>query len=260
MVLQIDSSAPLRTSAELAVLVEAVLGAAAEDESRAIEWKGAFADLREQHSSFTVARAVLGMANRPVALARQDYGGLGYVVVGATPGSLEHQPQPDSAELLAAIGRYTGHGWPYFDPRVIRIEGKDVLVVVVQRPQDGDRIALLQRSYQPPKGPQVEEGTIFVRRPGATQRASRQELESLQDRLLAGIEATAAAGRRDERRREARELVAQLVHAGTQWTSAQRVLVLASPEAKNDRSSSSSGPTPTRAARWPRTARRWSKP
>jgi hypothetical protein len=123
-------------------LLRAVYEAAPEDESRAVEWKSGYADLTSSEASFAIARAVLGLANRPVAVAATLFEGVGYVVVGVEPGSLNGQQVPDSAELLNAVHRYTGHGWPYWDGRTLALDGVNVLVVTVEPPHEGDRIAL----------------------------------------------------------------------------------------------------------------------
>lgn len=215
MVLSIDTSRALRTPNQVLSLIQAVFEAAPEDESRSIEWKSAYTDLTSTEASFAISRAILGLANRPVAVAAASFEGVGYVLVGVEPGSLEGQQVPDSAELLNAIHRYTGHGWPYWDARTLTFNAVTVLVVTVEPPRDGDRMALLQKSYQPAKGPLVSEGTIFVRRPGATERASRAELEMLQDRLLSGSEAEGTALREATRKSELEKLSQTSCKPGT---------------------------------------------
>ncbi|MDI2036822.1 AlbA family DNA-binding domain-containing protein [Paenarthrobacter nitroguajacolicus] len=228
MVLSIDSSRALRTPDQVLSLVQAVFEAAPEDESRSIEWKSAYTDLTSTEASFAIGRAILGLANRPVAVAAASFEGVGYVLVGVEPGSLEGQQVPDSAELLNAIHRYTGHGWPYWDARTLTFNDVTVLVITVEPPRDGDRIALLQKSFQAAKGPMVSEGTIFVRRSGATERSSRAELEMLQDRLLAGSSEEGAAVREETWKRELRDIVTEIVQAGSGWADTMQILVMAS--------------------------------
>ena len=226
MVLSVDTTRPLRTPAQLVDLVSAVHKAAKEDESRAIEWKSGYPDIGSSEASFALARAILGLANRPVAVAAASFGGLGYVLVGVEPGAAAGQEVPDSAELFNAVRRYTGHGWPYWDARTVVFNDVDVLVITVEPPRAGDRIALLQKAYQPQNRALVPEGTIFVRQPGATERASRQEIEMLQDRLLSGSEAEAASSREAAKRRELRSVVTSIVHACQGWASTMEVLIL----------------------------------
>lgn len=225
--LQIDISRSLRTPDQLVELIRAVHNATPDDENRAVEWKRGYADLTGVDASFAIARAILGLANRPEAVARAAFEGVGYVLIGVEPGDLVGQPVPDSAEFLNAVRRFTGHGWPIWDPRSVMVEGKNVLVVTVEPPHAGDRIALLQKGYQG-KGSLVAEGTVFVRQPGATERASRAEMEMLQDRLLDGIAAQADVARTAERNQEIRILVADLVHAAEQWADAMQILTIMS--------------------------------
>lgn len=228
VVLKIDTSRALRTPDQVFSLIQAVYEAGPEDESRAIEWKSGYADLTTTDASFAISRAILGLANRPVAVAAASFEGVGYILVGVEPGSLNGQQMPDSAELLNAVHRYTGHGWPYWDARTLAFDGVSVLVVTVEPPHNGDRMALLQKSYQTTKGSLVPEGTIFVRQPGATERASRTELEMLQDRLLSGSEAEGVASREATRKSELREIIGNLVQAGNLWADTMQVLVISS--------------------------------
>lgn len=176
-------------------------------------------------ASFAISRAILGMANRSVRVAASAFEGVGYVVIGAEPGTLRGQAVPDSAELVNGLRRYTGHGWPLWDGRTVDVDGTGVLVVTVEPPRDGDRIALLQRSYQPPKKPMVPEGTVFVRQPGATERASKAELEMLQDRLVAGLTGQEAALKAD-RNEKIRRLVTAAVGASHRWADTWQTIVI----------------------------------
>lgn len=99
MVLVLDNSRALRTHDELVTLVAAILRADPTDETQAIERKRGFEDLTSTSSSFALARTVLGFANRPAATAASQFGGVGYIVVGAEPGSLVGQTIPDSAAV-----------------------------------------------------------------------------------------------------------------------------------------------------------------
>lgn len=226
MVLRIDSSRALRTHDQLAHLVDAILSADSSDESRSVEWKSQYADLLATESSFAIGRAVLGMANRPVAIARAHFEGVGYVVVGAEPGRLQGQAVPDSAMVTNSIGRYAGSGWPLWDSRTVSLQGHQILVITVESPRPGDRIALLQKSFQPARGPEVPEGTIFVRQAGLTDRARKRDIELLEERLLAGGVAHAELARGQDRDRQLRALIAEMVHAIHQWAATMEALVI----------------------------------
>lgn len=226
MVLKIDSSRALRTHDQLAQLVDAVLSADSSDESRAIEWKSQYANLLAPEAGFAIGRAVLGMANRPVTVARPHFEGVGYVLVGVEPGQLHGQIVPDSATVTNSIGRYAGNSWPLWDARTVSVRGHQILIVTVEPPRPGDRIALLQKSFQPARGSEVAEGTIFIRQSGFTDRAKKQDIEQLQERLLAGVAAQAEATRGLDRDRHLRSLIAETVHAIHQWASVMETLVI----------------------------------
>lgn len=210
MALDIDQSHSFRTSSQLRDLVRAVVSAAPADESRALEWKRGYSDLTSQEASFAISRAILGFANRMPEVAATQFEGAAYVVIGAEPGLLSGQNVPDSANVVNAIGRYSGQGFPLWDGREVAVDGITVFVVTVEPPRAGDRIALLQKDFQPSKGPLVKAGTVFVRQPGATERATKEEMESLQDRLLSG-------SRRDAHHAELRAAIDSTIGASRRW-------------------------------------------
>lgn len=226
MPLQVDTSRALRTYDQLVMLVRAVLNASADDESRAVEWKTGYADLTSPEASFAIARAILGMANRSVTASRAAFEGVGYILIGVEPSALIGQEVPDSAELMNSIHRFTGPGQPLWDPRTVAVDKVNVLVITVEPPRAGDRIALLHKSHQPRKGSQVLEGTVFVRQSGATERASRADMEMLQERLLAGAAAKEEIARTFELHREIRTLIADSVYAAHEWADSMQILAI----------------------------------
>ncbi|WP_167047552.1 RNA-binding domain-containing protein [Salinibacterium sp. ZJ454] len=232
MPLQLDTSHALRTHDQLASLIRAVLMASADDESRAVEWKTGYADITSTDASFAIARAILGMANRSIPAAQMAFEGVGYLLIGVEPSALLGQHVPDSAELVNAIRRFTGHGRPLWDPRTVSVDDKTVLVITVEPPRAGDRIALLHKSHQPRKGQLVPEGTVFVRQSGLTERASRADMEMLQERLLAGIAAAEETARTSEIHREIRTLIADSIHAANEWADSMQILVIMSANAR----------------------------
>lgn len=74
----------------------------------------------------------------------------------------------------------------------------------------------------------VPEGTIFIRQAGATERATRIDVEMLQDRLLSGAKAEGAISREAARKSELGEIVADLVQAGNRWADTMEILVMSS--------------------------------
>jgi hypothetical protein len=187
MALSIDTSEPLRTPRQLASLVRAVVNAEATDEKPNLEWKSIL-DIGKsgKQGHFSIARCILGMANRQVDNAATSFGGCGYLVVGAEPGGVTGVDIPDSESLEDWIERYTGDGGPRWSPHSVRIEDKTVLVVIVEPPKLGDPIFTLAKDFDSSKS-----GAIFVRRLGRTEHATPGDVRALSDRLLSGQEAVA---------------------------------------------------------------------
>lgn len=177
----IDTTRALRTDDELLRLVAAIHGSRAEaQETSWLEWKGSL-DLSTKEGKFTVAKAVLGFANRSVEDARLHCGGVAYMVVGVEPGAAVGIPAIDHADLTPGIKTYVAT--PRFTPRSIRFEGVEVLVVVVEPPEAGDSPHTLQKQYD-----KFHAGTVFHRGAARTAPAGPQEVEMLSRRLLQGVQ------------------------------------------------------------------------
>ena len=84
MPINLDTRAAIRHP-DLVRVVHAVVDADEHDEADWIEWKSDL-DLSTKRGCFSVARTILGMANRAPASASLACEGLGYIVVGAEPG------------------------------------------------------------------------------------------------------------------------------------------------------------------------------
>jgi hypothetical protein len=81
MTLRIDASRALTTHEELAALVRAIMAAQVKDELDWIEWKIA-GDLNKGPTQGTIARHILGLANRLPERAALHAGGWGYLIMG----------------------------------------------------------------------------------------------------------------------------------------------------------------------------------
>lgn len=178
--IDVPTDAALRGVAALQGLVDAVVRANEHDESDWIEWKGPL-DLATKGGCFHVARAVLGLANREPKRAQLVVEGLGYVVVGAEPGTLHGLTTVDPAKLGQLIEPYLGGAdGPAWTPAYIPVGTETVLVVTVEAPKPGDAIRLLRREFTP-----YRQGSVFVRKHGRTDLADAADMEALQRRLLA---------------------------------------------------------------------------
>jgi len=179
MSIEIDTAVALRGIDDLRRLVSAVVNASDHDEADWIEWKSTL-DLAGKEGCFQVARAILGLANRLPDRALLTCGGLGYVVVGAEPGSLLGIASVDPAILDEIIQPYLGGvGGPVWAPNYVRVEGKMVLVAVVESPRSDDPILTLRKAFK-----NYLSGTVFVRKHGRTAPADANDLDALQARLM----------------------------------------------------------------------------
>lgn len=177
----IDTTRALRTDDELLQLVAAIHGSRPEaQETSWLEWKSSL-DLNTAAGKFTVAKAVLGFANRSVEDARLNCGGVAYIVVGVEPGVAAGIPAIDHADLTPGIKTYAAT--PRFTPRTIRFDGVEVLVVVVEPPEPGDPQHTLQKQYD-----KFHAGVVFHRGAARTAPAGTKEVEMLERRLLLGAQ------------------------------------------------------------------------
>lgn len=154
-VLDIDTSSPLRSHRQLRALVKAVYDAETTDESDWIEWKS-FVDLNTHEGTGTIARHVLGLANRNPATAAGFVGGCGYVLIGIEPGTQHGIPQLDPADLEPRLEQFmSSDDAPVWQANWLG----DVLVVIVDPPFDGHPIHLLHKDFDG-----YQSGEVFVRR------------------------------------------------------------------------------------------------
>lgn len=181
MALDLDVSRPLRGIDGRRDLVHSVVGAHASDESDWLEWKTGL-DLNTKPGCFHVAKAILGMANRPVEAAARTCGGYGYLVVGVEPENLAGVEMPDPSQWIARVEVYlkgqTGPSWEWM---IVPVDGRDILVVTADPPQDGDPPWPLRKELDT-----YRSGTLFVRKPGKTEPALAEDVDALGRRMLAG--------------------------------------------------------------------------
>jgi hypothetical protein len=191
--LQIDTGKALRRQADLVALIRAVHGASEHDETVAVEWKSEL-DLSSKAGQFAIARAILGLANRTPDRAATMFEGYGYIVVGASPGSLAGVVSVDPARYAGGINDYVGDGrGPAWIPRHVEVDGVTVAVIEVDPPRPGDPIWPLRKEYtesaagdrQRPGGLR---GAVFVRKAARTDLASDDDIDALSKRAAVSIE------------------------------------------------------------------------
>lgn len=180
MAIPIDTSTALRGTNELRSLVDAITQATDHDEADWVEWKSSL-DLTTKDGCCAIARTVLGMANRMPERACQTCEGVGYMVIGAEPGSRHGIASVDPAIFEPLIESYVGGAdGPRWLPTYVVDDGKSVLVVTVETPRPGDRIFTLRKEFGGHKS-----GTVFVRKQGRTVPANAEDMDALQRRLTA---------------------------------------------------------------------------
>lgn len=187
--IDIDGTAPL-TPGRLVQLVEAVVKADHEDESAWVEWKSEL-DLNTRHGQFTLAKAILGFANRDPRLCTQPFAGTGYVIVGAEPGLANGIERVDLADLHPRLARYLGSPGPLWRHHYIPLPhapARSVLVVEIPAPRPGEMgYPLAAEGVESgPKATSAPSGTLFVRRGSKTDRANYNETMMLFERAAQG--------------------------------------------------------------------------
>lgn len=179
----IDTSREHRGPVDLERLVRAIWSGGEFDENHWIEWKSTL-DLSSTKGKATLAKAILGMANRQPDEAALVCRGLGYVIVGAGPGKNDQEFIPiDPSDLDQGLQQFLGatdiapqHAFEY-----LRIDGSDVLVVTVEAPRDGEPPFVFRRQSDG-----VADGAIFVRKKGRTIPAGSGEFDALMKRSRRG--------------------------------------------------------------------------
>jgi hypothetical protein len=176
MALNIDTTRAFRRPADKQTLVEAVFNAQPTDENDWLEWKSSL-DLATAEGRFTVAKHILGMANRLPDRAVLYAEGCGYVLVGVEPGNLVGLQPIDTAVLDQGLRAYLGSGGPQWSAEFVPFRGASVLMIIVEAPRWGDPIHCLHRDYR-----NFNAGAIFVRRRASTERADPTEVAALVQR------------------------------------------------------------------------------
>ncbi|MFC8822427.1 AlbA family DNA-binding domain-containing protein [Streptomyces rochei] len=182
MALNVDHSKAFRTPLQLRSLVEAVKLAGEHDENDWIEWKSNY-NLSEKQTKATLARHILAMANRSVEKSTQAANGYGYILVGVEPGAVTGVTTIDLADLESGIRPYLGPHGPEWIPSYVTVDDKEVLIIAVDPPKDGDPIHTLHKDYD-----KYYAGMIFVRRTAQTVIAGPGEVLRLSQRVQSSEE------------------------------------------------------------------------
>lgn len=182
-VLSIDTNKPARTRRAQTDLVRAVLDApTSEQETNWLEWKGTLG-LTSKAAEATIAKAVLGFANRSPDVAARTLEGCACLLVGVEPSALSGVAPIDQAKLEAGVNVYAGTGVDWSSDYV-EVDGKTVLVVTVEPPRWGDPIHPFRKGYLPDgkSADRMPAGAVFIRRSASTERATAADIDMLSAR------------------------------------------------------------------------------
>jgi len=183
--LDLDTTRALRSLDRQVALVRTIAAAPeGEPETDWVEWKSE-ADLSKKEWQATLARHVLGFANRLPDRAARSCEGTAYLLVGVEPGRIIGTRVHDVAKINAWLSAYVGSApdAPEWAATYVRVDDVDLLLITVEPPRWGDPIWTFRKEYAPTGGARaIREGTVFVRRQGSTDQADTKELRALTDR------------------------------------------------------------------------------
>lgn len=188
MALNISTDRQLRTPGQLRDLVNAIYGAAPEDEAHWVEWKCG-PQLSEKEGCAKAARFILAAANRPNRVADQVVGGCAYLVLGAEPGNVVATPLPDPAKVDDGLRRYLGTDGPLYGAQVVDMAGTPVVVMTVEPTTPVQRPFMGRGSFSSSRQI-IRDGAIYIRRNGLSPDADSAELAELfeaKQQALAGV-------------------------------------------------------------------------
>lgn len=174
--------------ADLTALVMSVLEDRAAQESDWLEWKSQ-ADLSQRLWQARIARFILAAANRPVTSSALPYQGSAFLLLGVEPGNAHGVSIVDPAVIEQCLARFLGPGGPVHRLDYVAIGSVTVAVVTVAQPVRGSRPYLARGSFSAER-PEIQDGRIYIRRPGVTKEAVAAEVdEMLTERVAARVAA-----------------------------------------------------------------------
>ena len=174
--LDFDTTDAPETPQDFCQFLDAIHAASDEDETDWLEWKSQF-DFSQSKDRFSLAKAVLGMANRQPEAAERYCQGFGYIVLGVEPSSHPGVSKTDPAKVTDGLEPYLGIDGPQWNHQYVAFRGIDVLIVSVNPPRHGDGLFCLMKTFD-----HHREGTIFVRKTGKTEPAKPQDIRWLVER------------------------------------------------------------------------------
>lgn len=159
---------------------DAVHTADPNDEDFWLEFK-ADLDPSTKPGSAALAKAIVAFANRDSERAAERFGGHGLIVVGLAPGVLPGTVNQDPAHTHHAVERWITQPGPDWHAVTHTYQGKRVMVFVVGPPKSGDPIHCIGKATD-----NLNDGDIYVRRSGLSERAKGADVQRLSARLSGG--------------------------------------------------------------------------
>lgn len=160
----IDITRAPRGEIAAAELVAAVARIGDLAERHYLELKGP-ADLNSKSSKQKVAKFILGAANRLTEQAAEAFEGCAVMILGISESGIGGLPPIEMLELSKVVQPFLGVPGPRWDVFRVPVEhsNKQVLVVVVEPPHDGQPVYLCRAS-----GEGLTDGRVYIRADGET--------------------------------------------------------------------------------------------
>lgn len=147
-------------------------------------------DLTTEAGRAKVAKFILGAANRMPDNAAKRFGGHALLVLGVAKGAVRGIPFFEAKDLERVVKKFIGADGPGWDfERVRGVEDRDVIVVIVDPPRQGDPMWTCYKD-----GPEnLKDGGIYIRADGETREAKGEEVRVLLRRAQLARPATEVA-------------------------------------------------------------------
>lgn len=162
-------------------LLDGIYAADPDDESEWVEFK-ALPDLTDKPGRAHLARAIVAFANRDPERAARWLEGYAVIVIGLEPGRVTGTLSRDPARIHDAVQPLLTPPAPGWDIHPTTYRDKHVILVTVDPPSAGDPIHCIAKAA----GNLVEDGRIYVRRPGKSEPAKSADIRRLSERLIRG--------------------------------------------------------------------------
>lgn len=142
-------------------------------------------DLKSALGRAKVAKFILGAANRVPAVAQKYFEGHAVMVLGVGPGEVNGIEPVEMLQLQQWLVPYLSPAGPAWDiSRVPLRHGREVLLVIVDPPEDGQPMYVCTKDFQDARSRKgaLRDGAIYVRGDGETREATSADLAALIER------------------------------------------------------------------------------